>query len=57
MMIDCEVDLRVIGYRPAGDLTPVHRQNPSLGRFLLHWNSAGFGVGFVDEVLGCPAVY
>jgi len=27
MMIDCEVDLGILGYRPAGDLAPVHSQD------------------------------
>jgi len=56
-MIDFQVDLGIVGYRPTGDFTSVHGQGPSWCRFLLHWDSSCFGVGFVDEVLGCPAVY
>jgi len=50
-MIDCEVDLGVVGYRPAGDLAPVHSQDLSWCRFLLHWDSVCFGVSLVDKVL------
>jgi len=56
-MIDSEVDLGVVGDWPTGDLAPVHSQNPSWCRFLLHWDSACFGVSLVDKVLECPAVH
>ena len=57
MMIDCEVALGVVGYWPAGDLAPIHGQDPSWCYFLLYWDSTCFGISLVDKVLGYPAVY
>ena len=57
VMIDREVELGVVGYQPTGNLASVHGQDPSWCCFLLHCNSACFGIGFVDKVLGCPIVH
>jgi len=56
-MIDCEVDLSVVGYRPAGDLASVHGQDLSGYCFLLCVYSAGFRIHSINEVLGCSTVY
>lgn len=57
-MVDGEVELGVMGYRPAGDLTSsVHSQDSSWCGFLLHWYSTGFGIGSVEKVFRCPTVY
>ena len=56
-MVDREVDLSVVGYRPASDLVSVHGQDSSGYCFLLHLYSAGFRIRSINEVLGCSTVY
>jgi len=56
-MVDREVDLSVVGYRPASDLASVHGQDSSGYCFLLYLYSAGFCIRSIDEVLRCSTVY
>jgi len=57
VVVDGEVDLSVVGYRPASDLASIHSQDQSWCCFLLYRDSACFGVGSVDKILGCPTIH
>ena len=44
-------------HRPASDLTSVHHKDSSWCRFLLHLDSAGLGIGSINEVFGGATVH